>query len=255
MSAYIFDAETERGDEDSIRSLCKPFVKPPPPNPDWRSQVKLGNLKDPAKIDAKIEDARVAYQQAVDNYQADSEAAEQKYWREIIDNAALNPALGRIVCIGVASDTGKVKIIDGDEADILSSWWSSWEARMLQGFSFVGHNIFEFDLPFLRIRSWVNRVTIPASLRDNRWWNRCFIDVRQEWLSGRPSTKCESNLDHIGKAMGLGGKLPGDIGAKFGRLWRGTPEERQQALAYINRDLELTAGIAKQMGIIREKAA
>lgn len=252
---YIFDLETEAGNEDTIRALCKPFVAPPPPGEFKVESVKLGNLKDQAKIDAKIKDARDAWEEAVANYADKCATDERDYWQKIIQNAAKNPALGRIVVIGVLSSTGKETIIDGDEPDILSGWWASWEKRMMDGCAFVGSNIFDFDLPFLRIRSWINGVPVPEAVRDNRWWHRSFVDLRQEWLSGRRYTECESSLDHMGKALGLGGKLPGDLGAQFGRLWRGTPEQRKQALSYLRRDLDLTLSIAKRIGVIHERAA
>lgn len=253
MTSYVFDIETEAGNEETIRDLCKPFVKPPAPCECFDpSSVKLGRMKDQVKIDAKIEAAREAHEELVTNYAEKCIADERDYWQKIIANAAKNPALGKIVVIGVKSTGGKERFICGDEPDILSSWWASWEARMMEGCTFIGCNNFEFDLPFLRIRSWINNVPVPDSVRDNRWWHRCFADVRQEWLSGRRNTDCESNLNHIGKALGLGGKLPGDIAPQFGRYWR---EQRSVAEQYLRRDLDLTLSIARRLGIIRDKAA
>ena len=102
MMHYAFDIETEQGDEATIRALHDPFVKPDAPDEFFDpSQVKVGHLKDQAKIDAKIDDARQAHAQALASYAADCDAAEKEYWRAILERAALSPATGRIVVVGV----------------------------------------------------------------------------------------------------------------------------------------------------------
>lgn len=252
MNHYSFDIETEAGSEEQIRALAEPFVKPPPPGPFDPSQVRTGNLKDQAKIDAKIADAAEAHAQTVASYAADCEAAEKKHWQELVDSAALNPATGRVVVIGVKSAGGIETFISGDESDILSSWWARWEERMGAGDRFLGCNSSGFDLPYLCRRSWINNIPVPGAVWDGRYWHKSFIDVRHHWLLGQRYTECKSSLDHIARVLGVGEKLPGEIAANFGRYWR---EQRQVAESYLRRDLDLTLLIARRIGIIREKAA
>ena len=253
-SFYVFDIETEAGDEEHIRALAKPFVKPQPLGAFDPSKVRLGNLKKQDLIDAKIADEREKHQAAVANYEADCEKAEQEHWSGVIRDAALNPVLGRIVVIGVKSAGGKEKFIDGDEADVLSAWWSRYDELVSTGARFIGCNIHDFDLPFLCRRSWINGIEIPETVTDGRYWSNCFIDVRKRWLLGQRYTECESSLNHMARALGVGEKMPGEIGAHFGRYWRGTEEDRELAKQYLQRDLDLTLGIARRLGVIRERA-
>ncbi len=250
---YAFDIETTVGDDAVIRSLVAPFVKPAPPGPFDRAAVKVGNLKDQAKIDAKIEEAHRDHLQAVANYADDCAAAEKRYWDEVYGKAALDPTTGRIVVVGVMSQGGSVRFIDGDEPDILSAWWSRWEELMMQGARFLGSNSRDFDLPYLVRRSWINGVPVPESVVDQgRYWHKCFHDVRQHWLLGQRYADCHSSLDYMARALGVGEKLPGEIGAHFGKYWN---EDREKAKNYLTRDLELTLSIARRLGLIQEKAA
>jgi hypothetical protein len=57
----VFDIETGPLPSDEIRANSAPFVPAPPPGDFDPSAVKLGNLKDEAKIAAKINDAREEY--------------------------------------------------------------------------------------------------------------------------------------------------------------------------------------------------
>lgn len=251
---YCFDLESEMGDEATIRTLFDPFVKPAPPGAFDESSVKCGNLGE-VKAKEKIETARIAHQQAVASYASDCDAAEKKYWQEIMERAALKPETGRIVVIGVKSAGGIESFIDGDEPDILSSWWARWEDLSGRGAVFVGANSRDFDLPYLKIRSWINDIPVPPAAWDSytERWHRSFRDVRREWLSGRRYSDCESSLNHMAKSLGVGEKMPGEIAAHFGKYWR---EDREKAVAYLRRDLDLTLAIARKAGIIpREKAA
>jgi hypothetical protein len=253
MMHYAFDLESEGGDEATIRALHDPFVKPSPPGAFDESSVKCGNLGE-AKAREKIEAARQAHAKAVASYAADCDAAEQKYWREIFDRAALSPSTGRIVVVGVKSAGGTERFISGDEADILSSWWARWEELSGAGAIFVGCNSALFDLPYLVRRSWVNGIPVPGEVWESQWrrWHKSFVDVRERWLLGQRWAECPSSLDHMAKVLGFEGKLPGEIAANFGRYWR---EQREFAESYLRRDLDLTLGIARRLGIIRERAA
>jgi hypothetical protein len=252
MTFYAFDVETEAGSDEQIRALAKPYVKPAPPGLFDESSVKTGNLKDPAKIAAKIEEARQEHQQAVASYADDCAKGEAEHWKQVREAAALNPVTGRVLVIGVKSAGGAERFISGDEPDILSAWWSRWEKLTDSGARWLSCNGRDFDLPYICRRSWINGVSVPGSAYDGRYWHNSFIDVRQRWLLGQRYADCESSLNHIARVLGVGEKLPGDIGARFGQVWR---EDRELALSYLRRDLDLTLSIAKRIGVIRERAA
>jgi len=68
---------------------------------------------------------------------------------------ALDALTGRIVCVGMLIDDGaalsETAIASEDEAQILTEFWSTIRPADV----IVGHNIHEFDVPFLRQRSWI----------------------------------------------------------------------------------------------------
>src|SRR5947207_4302392 len=72
-----------------------------------------------------------------------------------IEKGALDALTGRIVCIGLLIDDGRniseATIADEDELKILTEFWGTIQPTDV----LVGHNVLEFDLPFIRQRSWI----------------------------------------------------------------------------------------------------
>ena len=67
-----------------------------------------------------------------------------------IEKGALDALTGRIVCIGLLVDDGRTiteaAIAHEDELQILTKFWETIQPTDM----LVGHNILEFDLPFIR---------------------------------------------------------------------------------------------------------
>lgn len=169
--SYIaFDIET-RPLPELVDKYAKPF-----PEFDVAS-VKCGNLKDPAKIAEKQAQAK-----------ADHEAEAAAYWKNLKDKAALDPFTGAIICIGVASDTGPVEILaEKTEAATLRSFWQLWELRDCVVTNFVfwsgcGDKAKKFDIDYIVTRSRINRVPVPAGVRDGRYYSRRIVDLAGEFL-------------------------------------------------------------------------
>lgn len=219
-----FDIET--GPADGIESLLPPFDP---------SEVKVGNMKDPALIAAKVA------------------AAEAAHRANFISSAALAPESGKVLAIGYAviGDEGSpavdFKAAIGDERELLGEFWGivrdSFQGRSERTL-FVGFNIREFDLPFLVARSWILGVAVPPvyQLR-GRYpnWSSAFIDLRDLWVLGRNSGR--SNLDTVARALTGQGKS--GSGADFAADLASNPD---QAIAYLRTDLELTCAVAVKMG-------
>ena len=132
-----FDIETGPLPEDQIRI--------PPFDP---AEVKLGNVKDPAKIEAKLK------------------AAEANHRQSIIDNAALDALTGQVLMIAyhVRGEAASVAIHGKPEAEILTEWWAL-VTRFDRCPFVIGFNIKGFDLPFLVRRSWALGVVVPGWIR------------------------------------------------------------------------------------------
>jgi hypothetical protein len=83
-----------------------------------------------------------------------------------------------------------------------------------------------------------------------RYFDRCFVDLRDTWLIGQRWGECPSSLDFVCRTLGLGAKLEGVTGADFARLWNGSEEEKQQATEYLFRDVEITRKVAWRLGVL-----
>lgn len=182
----------------------------------------LGNLKDTDKVKAATE-------------------AKKKAW---IEDAALDPLTGRVLCIGMLiGDAFMVLSEPGSEATILNEFWTAIRKDDYDIHQIVGFNICLFDLPFLVRRSWKLGVDVPMlGLRDGRYWKKDRVtDLRELWQLG--DRQAIGSLDTISKHLGVGAKM--GSGKDFSVLWS---SDREKATAYLKNDLELTALIARRLG-------
>lgn len=246
----LFDIETGALPDDQLRHLFTPPEPPPHPGEFDPKSVKLGNLKDQAKIDAKIEAAKKDHDAAVAGYGQACEDLRKSSFDSFRADAALDAATGRILAIGFMNRQGEFVCADGggSEEQLLHDFWQQVHRCRAERRSMVGLNIHEFDLPFIVRRSWLLDISVPEwIIRDNRFWDRMFVDLRKVWLCGQFAGNCKSNFDHLGKAFGTGGKIDGLDGSQFASLW---DNDRQQAIAYLRNDLMQPRFWAIKMGIL-----
>lgn len=180
----------------------------------------LGNIKDPAKIAAAVE-------------------AKKKAW---LADAALDPLTGRVLAIGCLESGEFAVHYDDNEAALLKAFWAHVQETVTGLQRLIGFNCNAFDLPFLVRRSWKHGVAIPAGLRDGRYWSREVVDLREVWQLG--DRQAAGSLDTIAKHLGVGAKS--GSGADFAALWA---TDRDKAVAYLRNDLELSALIARRLGV------
>lgn len=191
----------------------------PPFNP---ADVKLGNIKDPDKIAAKIQ------------------AAEENHQSDYIKHAALDALSGQVLAIGYRVEHQAIGVIyakeHDTEEDVLLEFW-----RLISRFDrqpqLIGFNIKAFDLPFLFKRSWKHRIHPPYWLRNGRYWNDMVIDLREVWQVG--DNRAHGSLASISRVLGLGEKAGN--GADFSLLWN---TDREAAINYCMRDVQLTQHVA-----------
>lgn len=185
------------------------------------------------------------------------ETCEAKYpdakaagWQKFIDRAALDATTGRVVAIGVVLPGEQPSIIGHDsEAEMLDEFWANVADAIRWQMPLIGVNIEHFDLPFLIRRSWINRVPVPAGLKQGRYWSPIVTDLMVVWMQGG---RDYVSLDTLCKAFGLPGKVRevdgvAVDGASFHRLWA---ENRPVAEKYLLGDLAPLAELARRMGVI-----
>lgn len=217
MNLLCLDIETDALPDDELLAIIPPF------DPE---AVKVGNMKDPNLIRAKIEESRASH------------------FQDYKGNAALNPMTGRIIAVGLKLPGKPPLVLSGGEAAMLTATWRATQACLdCDGPKLAGWNITGFDLPWLIKRSFKHGIKPPGWLRDGRYWSRAIIDLLDVWKLGefrKEEGKTVGNsLDNVAKFLGLPPKLGN--GKDFAELLR---KDQKAAGAYLIRDLEITEKIA-----------
>ena len=201
------------------------------------SSVALGALKDPAKIEAKIEAAKQKHIDA-------AKAAEEDY----IESAPLAATTGEVIAVGIRTIAGETRIIEGEESEILKMTWDYFDSAMRSYFQVVGFNIKGFDVPFMMRRSWLLDVPVPRLLEKDRYFHSCLIDLRDVWACGEFPKR--GSLDTVARFLDCGAKSEaGKVeGKNFHKFFRSSdPADKKLARAYLINDLEMTWQVAEKL--------
>jgi DNA polymerase elongation subunit (family B) len=207
----VWDIETAPLPEETLRAQMPSFKA-------------AANLKDPAKIEADIEEKKAKY----------------------IAQAALSPMSGRVIAVGIRHSHDGTQLIHGeDEADVLRKTCRVLNDCIGERIRCVGFNIHGFDLPFLRFRAMVHGFKTPlwTTYNGRSYWSSHFRDLLPELVMGRYFAGF--NLNAVCKSIGLPGKT-GD-GAFFYEQYKA---DKQKALDYLENDLKATEALGKRMGVI-----
>lgn len=184
-----------------------------------------------------------------DDHPGDSAGCTEEQFRRLALHAEYGRVLavgmiverdGEVVCRGVLGREKESMKFHLDEARTLKGFW-----RQLEGFGdrrdlVVGHNLFDFDLPFLYKRSVVRRVRPSVRLSLARYRSRPAFDTMKEWemWAWRPGIK----LGELARVLRLG--INKREGVDGGRVYDLFVEGRHREIAdYCIRDVELTREI------------
>ncbi len=213
MRRIIWDLESSPLPDSELELLIEPFDP---------ANVKVGNIKDPAKIEAKIEECRA------------------NHWKDFVDGAALSAVTGKVLAIGI-QEGAEFSALSGPEDGVIAKFWELCMFEMGRLNTMIGFNTHQFDLPFLVRRSWKLGVKVPRFIRRGRYWADEMIDLRNDWQMG--DRECRGSLNSICKHLGLGQKT--GSGKDFAALW---VLDRAKAFEYLKQDLNLTAQVATIFG-------
>ena len=201
------------------------FLRPSPDN------IKTGNLKDPAKIAAKLAEAQAEFYEKQEKEKADFESG---------DGAALNAMSGRPLLAGMLIRGEVVQIYDDDESRLLRRTWDMLQSNAVD--RIVGHNVIGFDARFLVRRSFVLGVGVPGNMLDDlhRYQPDIWTDTMHIWGAG--DRKAMISLSNLCGAMGIPSPKGGTItGATFAANW--DAGNRDACLDYNRADLESVSAI------------
>jgi DNA polymerase elongation subunit (family B) len=127
-----------------------------------------------------------------------------------IHMSALSPEFSKVIVISLGQikfqdsiTTSKIRsFYTGSEREILTEFMGTSQAVFNQSPSiqFVGHNIKNFDFPYLIKRSIVNGVAIPHQfhLHKKKPWENCLVDTYEIWkFSGWNSASLDLICDSL----------------------------------------------------------
>ena len=205
-----------------IETMADETAKLPPVD------VKLGNIKDKAKIAAKVA------------------AAEAKQREKM----ALDPTTGTIVCIGMVDDTGweSAFVVHGEQTERRAiehclPLITDYRTRLLTW------NGMEFDVPYIYKRALMLGITPPIPLPDltRRYQTTRHVDLMQVWCGWRGF----AGLNAVAGA--LLGQWKKEIDFKqFPRLLK-TEAGRAKIGEYCLHDTRLVLGLhGKMSGVLYE---
>lgn len=191
-----------------------------------QENMKLGNLKDPEKIAAKVAEAK-------------------KEWANG-DGCALDATTGRVLLIGYAENDGPIQFLEGTETAILGDFWRLADPGIAKTVTLVGHNVLSFDLPFLLRRSWLNGIKVSGRIWSDIQSYRPagVVDTMREWGCGDRHHMV--SLANLCGAFGLPVKTGPVTGATFSYWFE---KDKEVAKEYCREDVEATRRLAKRMGV------
>jgi hypothetical protein len=151
------------------------------------------------------------------------------------ERGALDAMTGRVVCVAMLIDDGEAvtELIFAGENEqlVLAEFWGAIKANDLV----VGHNVLDFDLAFLRQRSWILGIQPSRTFDVRRYYTLDVIDTLQLWTNWTGNKKGVT-LGALGSVLGCGGKT--GAGANVAEWW--AKRDVESIKRYCQDDVRLT---------------
>ena len=218
----IIDCETVSQPEAEIRAKLPPFDP---------AKVKLGVLKDEAKIEAKIEEAR------------------RTHGNDEVADGALHATTGTLAIVGFRRGEGVKQYHVGEmtEAQMIEAAFVNILAAFDKGVIVSGFFIKGFDLPFIVQRAWLLGVKVPTRIfnafKPRYPWSESIVCLQEVWLAGSGAQfGTRVSLSTVLRELGLPPKS--GTGADFGAMWT---SDRADALRYNADDLACEMRLAERL--------
>ncbi len=161
----------------------------------------------------------------------DEEVTEEEAREAYLDRAGIFAEFGKIICIsvGVTYDTK-----EGERHVRLKSFASDDEAALIKAFFelvssrfnnpnrhfFCGHNIKEFDMPYICRRAIINHIPLPPTLNlsgKKPWETAHLLDTMEMWKFG--DRKNYTSLKLLAAALGFPSPKDDIDGSEVGRVY------------------------------------
>jgi 3'-5' exonuclease len=170
-------------------------------------------------------------------------------------NAGIYAEFGKIVCVCLGYFTDKelrqfrVKTFAGDdEVAILEGVFDVFKKFFLdQTFCLAGHNIKEFDVPYICRRAMIKEVALGEfmnNLQNAKPWDNPLIDTLHLWRFG--DYKNYTSLELLATSLGIATPKDDISGSDVGRVyWH--DKDTQRISLYCSKDVVTTAQVLLKM--------
>ncbi len=153
---------------------------------------------------------------------------EEKTAEEVYDRAGIYAEFGKVVCISTAFVFPR----DGVSCIRVKSFYGDDEAKLLKDFGVMldnhfagnekylcGHNVKEFDVPFLARRMLINGLELPEKINipGKKPWEVQFLDTMELWKFG--DYKHFTSLNLLANIFGIPTPKDDISGADVGRVY------------------------------------
>lgn len=166
---------------------------------------------------------------------------------ELYSRAGIYAEFGKIICISVGffkkENFYLHSFVGDDEKKILAGFSALVEKYFAQqGCRFCGHNIKEFDIPYIARRMLVNRMPIPKSinLAGVKPWDNPNIDTLELWKFG--DYKHYTSLELLAYIFGIPTPKDDINGSMVGEVYW-NEHDLQRISAYCQKDTLTTARV------------
>ncbi len=174
------------------------------------------------------------------------------------ERAAILSEFGQIVCISVGyfNQPGdirelRVKSYFGKNEKLLLQQFFEEVGKLVDriknGYQFCGHNLKEFDIPYLCRRSLINEIPLPEWMnifRTSRSWEHPVIDTLQAWRFG--DYKNYTSLNLLAACLGIPSPKTDLDGSKVGHTYW-VENDLPRIAAYCQKDVITCARILQRM--------
>lgn len=182
---------------------------------------------------------------------------EPEAFEEFVEKTGFDGAFGRVLVIAYAIDDGPVKCLSNieNEKEVIEKFWDVASGVDI----FVGHNIRDFDLPFILQRSvilgvkptWqlfeepgVPKYKMNKFLDFARYKNCPIFDTMWEW-SRWVDRWNNKGLEHLALAMGIPTPKEGIDGSQVAKFFK--EGKTKEICDYCMRDVETTRAVYNKL--------
>lgn len=204
-----------------------------------------------------LEKLRYLYERKKGKYEDRMEEGDDEFmsFEEFFDKTGTDGSFGRIVCIGYALNDKPAEALSGDERELLKKFWDLAANVDL----FIGHNVRDFDLPFIMQRSivlgvkpsWVRfeepgvpKYKMNKFLDFARYRSCPIFDIMWEWNHWRDKWE-NKTIEHVALALGIPTPKDGIDGSRVYEFYKNG--KVKEIVDYCKRDVETNRAVYKRL--------